>query len=152
MPIYTVALGTENGTIQGPDGYGGVRTIRVPPDPETLKQVATLTGGKFFAAADAGALKSVYDKIGSQVGVEHKTRELTVFFTAVGAAPAARRRLALDALVRPDALSSVDTSFPQREGGRHFAPALSTSRISDRSVVSGLAFVQRASSVTDCKT
>jgi Ca-activated chloride channel family protein len=86
VPVYTVALGTENGTIQGPDGYGGVRTIRVPPDPETLKQVAALTGGKFFAAADAGALKSVYDKIGSQVGVEHKTRELTVFFTAVGAA------------------------------------------------------------------
>ena len=49
VPVYTVALGTENGTIQGPDGYGGVRTIRVPPDPETLKQVAELTGGKFFA-------------------------------------------------------------------------------------------------------
>ena len=40
VPVYTVALGTENGTIQGPDGFGGVRTIRVPPDPETLKQVA----------------------------------------------------------------------------------------------------------------
>ena len=24
------------GTIEGPDGYGGTRTIRVPPDPETL--------------------------------------------------------------------------------------------------------------------
>jgi Ca-activated chloride channel family protein len=86
VPVYTVALGTENGTIQGPDGYGGVRTIRVPPDPATLSQIANVTHGKFFAAADAGALKSVYDKIGSQVGVEHKTRELTVFFTAVGAA------------------------------------------------------------------
>ena len=81
-----LALGTENGTIQGPDGFGGVRTIRVPPDPETLKQVAEATGGKFFAAADANALKSVYDQIGSQVGVEHKTRELTALFTAAGAA------------------------------------------------------------------
>jgi Ca-activated chloride channel family protein len=85
VPVFTVALGTENGTIEGPDGYGGVRTIRVPPDPETLRQVAETTGGKFFAAADAGALESVYDEIGSQVGVEHKTRELTVFFTAAGA-------------------------------------------------------------------
>jgi Ca-activated chloride channel family protein len=85
VPVFTVALGTENGTIEGPDGFGGVRTIRVPPDPETLTQVAELTGGKFFAAADANALKSVYDRIGSQVGVEHKTRELTVLFTAAGA-------------------------------------------------------------------
>jgi Ca-activated chloride channel family protein len=86
VPVFTVALGTENGTIQGPDGFGGTRTIRVPPDPETLKAVAETTGGKFFTAADAGALESVYDQIGSQVGVEHVTRELTAFFTAGGAA------------------------------------------------------------------
>ena len=36
VPVYTVALGTDEGTVQGPDGYGGTRTIRVPPDPETL--------------------------------------------------------------------------------------------------------------------
>ena len=86
VPVYTVALGTDAGTVQGPDGYGGIRTIRVPPDPETLSRVAELTGGKFFEAADQDALKSVYDEIGSQVGVEHKQRELTVFFTAAGAA------------------------------------------------------------------
>ena len=51
-----------------------------------LSRVAELTGGKFFEAADQSALKSVYDEIGSQVGVEHKQRELTVFFTAAGAA------------------------------------------------------------------
>ena len=86
VPVYTVALGTDAGTVQGPDGYGGMRTIRVPPDPETLSKVAELTGGKFFEAADQDSLKSVYDEIGSQVGVEHKQRELTVFFTAAGAA------------------------------------------------------------------
>lgn len=86
IPVYTVALGTDAGTVQGPDGYGGMRTIRVPPDPETLSRVAELTGGKFFEAADQDALRSVYDEIGSQVGVEHKQRELTVFFTAAGAA------------------------------------------------------------------
>jgi Ca-activated chloride channel homolog len=86
IPVYTVALGTDEGTVQGPDGYGGMRTIRVPPDPETLSRVAELTGGKFFEAADQDALESVYDEIGSQVGVEHEQRELTVFFTAAGAA------------------------------------------------------------------
>jgi len=85
IPVYTVALGTENGTITGPDGRGGIQTIRVPPDPETLSAIAEQTGGKFFAAPDADKLKSVYDQIGSQVGVEQRHRELTVAFTAVGA-------------------------------------------------------------------
>ena len=86
VPVYTVALGTDQGTVQGPDGYGGTRTIRVPPDPETLSQVAELTGGTFFEAADLDSLKSVYDEIGSQVGVDEEQRELTVVFTAAGAA------------------------------------------------------------------
>jgi len=86
VPVYTVALGTDEGTVQGPDGYGGMRTIRVPPDRKTLAQVAETTGGTFFEAADEDALRSVYDEIGSQVGVEHEQRELTVLFTAAGAA------------------------------------------------------------------
>jgi Ca-activated chloride channel homolog len=86
VPVYTVALGTDAGTVEGPDGYGGTRTIRVPPDPETLAEVAERTGGTFFEAANEDALRSVYDEIGSQVGVEHEQRELTVFFTAAGAA------------------------------------------------------------------
>ena len=86
VPVYTVALGTDEGTVQGPDGYGGMRTIRVPPDPETLGKVAEMTGGKFFDAADQDSLKSVYDEIGSQVGVDEEQRELTVLFTAAGAA------------------------------------------------------------------
>ena len=85
VPVYTVALGTDAGTVQGPDGYGGMRTIRVPPDPTTLSQVAELTGGKFFEAADEAALRSVYDQIGSQVGVDHVQKELTVLFTGAGA-------------------------------------------------------------------
>jgi Ca-activated chloride channel homolog len=85
VPVYTVALGTDEGTVQGPDGYGGLRTIRVPPDRETLAQVAETTGGTFFEAADEGALRSVYDEIGSQVGVDHEQKELTVLFTGAGA-------------------------------------------------------------------
>ncbi len=85
VPVYTVALGTAEGTIEGPDGYGGTRTIAVPPDPETLSQVAEMTGGRFFEAADSEALRSVYDEIGSQVGEETEQRELTVVFTAAGA-------------------------------------------------------------------
>ena len=56
-----------------------------PARPETLAEVAEMTGGTFFEAADEDALQSVYDEIGSQVGVEHEQRELTVLFTAAGA-------------------------------------------------------------------
>ena len=59
--------------------------MRVPPDPETLAAVAEETGGKFFEAPDEKALQSVYDEIGSQVGVDEEQRELTVVFTAAGA-------------------------------------------------------------------
>lgn len=85
VPVYTVALGTDAGTVDVPDATGFVQTIRVPPDPETLSAVAEQTGGTFFEAADEDALRSVYDEIGSQVGVEEEQRELTVVFTAAGA-------------------------------------------------------------------
>lgn len=85
VPVYTVALGTDGGTVDVPDANGFVQTVRVPPDPETLSAVAEQTGGTFFEAADEDALRSVYDEIGSQVGVEEEQRELTVVFTAAGA-------------------------------------------------------------------
>jgi Ca-activated chloride channel family protein len=85
IPVFTVAFGTDSGTVEGPDGFGGTRTIRVPPDPTTLRQVAETTGGQFFEAADEAALRSVYDEIGSQVGVDREQKELTVAFTAARA-------------------------------------------------------------------
>ena len=33
VPVYTVALGTANGTIEGPDGYGGTRRSASRPTP-----------------------------------------------------------------------------------------------------------------------
>lgn len=85
VPVYTVALGTDAGTVDVPDANGEIQTVRVPPDPATLSQVAEETGGTFFEAPDEEALQGVYDEIGSQVGVEEEQRELTVAFTAAGA-------------------------------------------------------------------
>jgi len=85
VPVYTVALGTDAGTITLTSQDGVERTYRVPPDPSTLSAVAERTGGKFFAAADAKSLQSVYSRIGSQVGTETEQRELTAAVTAVGA-------------------------------------------------------------------
>jgi len=85
VPVYTVALGTDEGTITITSDDGQERLYRVPPDPATLSAVAETTGGKFFEAADAESLQSVYSRIGSQVGTETEKHEITAALTGVGA-------------------------------------------------------------------
>src|SRR5262249_49627959 len=53
VPIYTIALGTPNGTVTVPDQFGQMHTLEVPPDTETLQQIAKTTGGKSFDAPTA---------------------------------------------------------------------------------------------------
>jgi Ca-activated chloride channel family protein len=88
MPIYTIALGTPNGTITrrfgGPFG-GGPRTIAVPPDPETLRAIAETTGGEFFEATSSDALHSAYEKLGSKLGRRPADKEITYAFLAAAA-------------------------------------------------------------------
>jgi Ca-activated chloride channel homolog len=72
IPIYTVALGTANGTINGGQ--------RVPPDPETLAELARLTGGRAFTARDVASLDQVYKRLGSEVATEKRKLEVTSLF------------------------------------------------------------------------
>jgi Ca-activated chloride channel family protein len=72
IPIYTVALGTAQGTIN--DGES------VPPDPQTLARIAETTGGKAFTASDLMSLDQVYKRLGSQVATERRPREVTSLF------------------------------------------------------------------------
>jgi Ca-activated chloride channel homolog len=85
VPIYTIALGTPNGTVDVTDDYGQVQTVNVPPDPTTLRQIAEQTGGRFFEAPTEADLQAVYEEIGSQVSWDDEERELTAAFAAGGA-------------------------------------------------------------------
>jgi Ca-activated chloride channel homolog len=85
VPIYTIALGTDAGTVEIPNEYGGTQTVSVPPDPETLRRIAEETGGRFFEAPTESDLKAVYEEIGSQVSYEDEERELTAAFAGAGA-------------------------------------------------------------------
>jgi Ca-activated chloride channel family protein len=76
IPISTVAFGTADGALQLPDG----RTQAVPPDPESLRQIAEASGGRAFTAADGGSLEEVYEDLGSQIGTREETREITAGF------------------------------------------------------------------------
>jgi len=89
IPVYTVALGTPNGTLDLNGGgfsgpFGGGR-IPVPPDPETLKAIAVRTGGEFFAAQSAKSLQSAYSKLGSHLGRKPGRSEITYGFLAAAA-------------------------------------------------------------------
>lgn len=84
IPVYTIALGTDGGTIlAGPPGQEQV--IPVPPDRETLGAIAEYTGAEAFDAESAGALERVYAGLGSRVGRVDRPREVTAAFVAAGA-------------------------------------------------------------------
>ena len=102
IPIYTIALGTPDGVLDGLRLNMGFGTIAVPPDPVALKAVSDATGGEAFTALDQQTLKRVYDHIGTRVGATHVRRELTfavggvaaVLLLAAAAASARLRRIA----------------------------------------------------------
>ena len=83
VPIYTVALGTDAGTIQVKTA-GGTQTRHVPPDRETLRTLADTTGGRYFEAADRSELNQVYERLGSQVAKRDEPREITAGFAGAG--------------------------------------------------------------------
>jgi len=109
IPVFTIALGTPNGTLEPGFGFGGGRfgggpgfdrRIPVPPDPATLRAIAQTTGGKFFEARSANALSSAYDSLGSIVAREPGKREITWVFVALAAILVAASG-AFSALVAP---------------------------------------------------
>ena len=85
IPIYTVALGTDAGTIQVDRPDGTTATRSVPPDRDTMRRVATISGARTFAADASDELGTVYEKLGSQVTTREERREVTAAF-AGGAA------------------------------------------------------------------
>lgn len=77
IPVYTVALGTAEGTITTPNKNGGTTVRPVPPDVQSLKAISDASGGESFAAGDADRLNRVYERLGSQLGRKKVKREIT---------------------------------------------------------------------------
>lgn len=75
IPIYTVAVGTPNGTIKV-----GPRQVQVPVSAGQLQQIAATGGGQSFTADNAGRLNQVYAHLGAQLSHKHVERELTATF------------------------------------------------------------------------
>ena len=84
VPVYTVTLGTDAGTITVPRPGGGEQVRPVPPDPNSLERIARASGGEAFTAETASGLSSVYEKLGSQLAHRDEQRQITSAFAGGG--------------------------------------------------------------------
>ncbi|MBA2506974.1 MAG: VWA domain-containing protein [Thermoleophilaceae bacterium] len=85
IPINTIALGTDDGEIEVKRRDGSTATRPVPPDRETLDEIAETSGGRTFDANADDELAEVYEKLGSEVATKEEKQQVTGLF-AGGAA------------------------------------------------------------------
>jgi Ca-activated chloride channel family protein len=77
-----VALGTDSGTIEVDRPDGTTVTRPVPPDRDTMRRIATISGARSFSADAGDQLGAVYEHLGSQVATRKEQREVTAAFAA----------------------------------------------------------------------
>jgi Ca-activated chloride channel family protein len=80
IPVYTIALGTESGEVIQRDPFGFEQHIPVPPDKETLRDIARTTGGRFYEAVSSKDAEQIYSRIGTRLTSRPEKREVTVAF------------------------------------------------------------------------
>jgi len=105
LRVYTIGFGTATGSEfascggfggfcggGGGGGFGGFGGgggngggFRRGIDEDTLKQVSTLTGGKYYSAESADQLNSVFSSLPTNLISKHQTTEITFAFAALGA-------------------------------------------------------------------
>jgi Ca-activated chloride channel family protein len=86
IPVYTIVLGTAEGVVERELPGGFTERIRVPPEPQALRQVAVMSRGEFFTAGGSAQLRRVYEELGSRLGHRDKRAEVTVAFAGAGMA------------------------------------------------------------------
>ena len=85
VPIYTVELGTPNGTVKEKRGNRTI-TVPVPPNPAQLAEIARVSHGQAFTATDAKGLDTIYKHLGDELGHKKVKHEITATFAGGGLA------------------------------------------------------------------
>ena len=93
IPVFTIAFGTDGGSITDP---ASGEVVPVPVQPAPLEQVAEVTGGAAYEAATSAELTDAYERIqdslGDTLGEEIQVvTELTWRWAAARAGPPGRR-------------------------------------------------------------
>ena len=118
--IYTIALGTNHGTLDLGNGFGGNfggfggQRIAVLPDPAILKAIAQATGGRAYTASSAAEAQRAYRTLGTSLTTRPGKREVSSWFA--GAAAAAPARLARRVAHHRRASARDDRSEPGSAG------------------------------------
>ena len=79
--VYTVGLGSPQGGMASFEGW----SIYMRFDEETLKAIADVTRGEYFAASSATELNKVYENLNAKFKLEKKETEVTAIVTAAAA-------------------------------------------------------------------
>lgn len=96
--VYTIGFGTTRSAVMNcstaladetypspglePPGSG---SFGAGPDEITLRQIARMTGGKFYSATSAGELQTVFQDLNRSVATSNQTVETSVVFAAFSA-------------------------------------------------------------------
>jgi Ca-activated chloride channel homolog len=83
IPIYTISVGTANGTIPTKQGSRTV-TVPVPVSREQLRQIARVAGGRAFTASDAAGVSAAYAHLAARLGHKQVKQEITASFAGGG--------------------------------------------------------------------
>ena len=75
--IYTIGIGRK-GLVPYPDQYGRVVMVQTSLDEKLLRQIADITGGSYFRAADSNALQEVYKQINKLEKSKGETRQYLI--------------------------------------------------------------------------
>jgi Ca-activated chloride channel family protein len=86
IPVYTVVLGTPQGTINVRRSNGTVATVPAPVDPSTLDSIAQASGGQAFDATNASRLSVIYQDLGKRLAHHEVPRQVTADFVGAGLA------------------------------------------------------------------
>jgi len=79
--VYVVGLGTTDGHLAEGEGM----SLYLKLDEPTLREVARMTGGEYYHAGTAEALRSVYQKLGSRLQTQTRETELTALLALLAA-------------------------------------------------------------------
>jgi len=79
--VYTIGFGTDTGSQGESFGYGR----RFGIDEESLKAIASMTGGEYYAASSAGELQAVFDSLPTLLHTRLETVEISALFAALAA-------------------------------------------------------------------
>jgi len=97
--IYTIGFGTTKNSVMdcgtsladntylspGLESYSSGKGFGTEPDEATLKQIAQMTGGKFYSATSAAELQTVFQHLHQYVALTNQSTEISVYFAAFGA-------------------------------------------------------------------